>query len=52
MLFLNLLKIAEVFPRQPEKLDLYMQQSLLQQRRPSQQAPPSAPQPPAPPPGA
>ena len=30
MLFLNLLKIAEMFPRQPEKLALYMQQSLLE----------------------
>lgn len=29
MLFLNLLKLAEMFPRQPEKLALYMQQSLL-----------------------
>ena len=30
MLFLNLLKIAEMFPRQPEKLALYMTQSLLE----------------------
>ncbi len=29
MLMLNLLKLATMFPRQPEKLDLYMQQSLL-----------------------
>lgn len=28
-LFLNLLKLAELFPRQPEKLPLYMRQSLL-----------------------
>ena len=30
MLFLNLLKIAEMFPRQPEKLALYMRQDLLE----------------------
>lgn len=30
MLFLNLLKLAEMFPRQPEKLSLYMQQHLLE----------------------
>jgi hypothetical protein len=30
MLFLNLLKIAEMWARQPEKLALYMQQSLLE----------------------
>jgi hypothetical protein len=30
MLFLNLIKLAEMFPRQPEKLNLYMQQSLLE----------------------
>lgn len=30
MLFLNLLKLAEMFARQPEKLVLYMQQSLLE----------------------
>ena len=30
MLFLNLLKLGEMFPRQPEKLNLYMQQSLLE----------------------
>lgn len=29
MLYLNLVKLMEMFPRQPEKLDLYMQQSLL-----------------------
>jgi hypothetical protein len=29
MLFLNLLKLAEMFPRQPEKLALYMRQDLL-----------------------
>ena len=30
MLFLNLLKIAEMFPRQPEALALYMRQDLLE----------------------
>ena len=30
MLFLNLLKLAEMFPRQPDKLNLYMLQSLLE----------------------
>lgn len=30
MLFLNLLKLGEMFPRQPEKMDLYMRQSLLE----------------------
>lgn len=29
MLYLNLLKLAEMFPRQPEKLALYMRQDLL-----------------------
>lgn len=33
MLFLNLHKLAEMFPRQPEKLVLYMQQHLLKNRR-------------------
>ena len=47
MLFLNLLKLAEMFPRQPEKCDLYMQQSLLEDH-PS--APPAPPAPPTPPP--
>jgi len=30
ILFLNLLKLAEMFPRQPDKLSLYMQQHLLE----------------------
>ncbi|MBL9132136.1 MAG: hypothetical protein JNG86_13115 [Verrucomicrobiaceae bacterium] len=30
MLYLNLVKLMEVFPRQPEKLSLYMTQSLLE----------------------
>ncbi|HEY6169002.1 MAG TPA: hypothetical protein VI454_13250 [Verrucomicrobiae bacterium] len=42
MLFLDLLAIAAKFPRQPEKLDLYMQQSLLEDH---------PLQPPVPPPG-
>ena len=41
MLFLNLLKLAEMFPRQPEKLALYMMQHLLEN--------PSAPEEPTPP---
>jgi|GEM_PF-866976 len=45
MLFLNLVKLMEMFARQPEKLPLYMNQSLLE--NPSS-PPPSAP--PAPPP--
>lgn len=40
ILFLNLLQIAEIFPRQPEKLALYMQQHLLKN--------PSAPKDPKP----
>lgn len=48
MLFLNLLKLAEMWPRQPEKLSLYMMQHLLEN--------PSSPddeeeEPPPPPPG-
>lgn len=43
MLFLCLLKLAEMFPRQPEKLNLYMQQHLLE--NPSS---PEEPEPPAP----
>lgn len=35
MLFLCLLKLAEMFPRQPEKLSLYMQQHLLENPRSS-----------------
>jgi hypothetical protein len=42
MLFLCLLKLAAMFPRQPEKLSLYMQQHLLEN--------PSAPAEPEPPP--
>jgi hypothetical protein len=42
MLFLNLLKLSEMFPRQPEKLSLYMQQHLLEN--------PESPDEPAPPP--
>ena len=45
MLFLNLLKLAEMFPRQPEKLALYMQQHLLENPES-----PGEPEPPVPPP--
>ncbi|MBI3881661.1 MAG: hypothetical protein HY301_16555 [Verrucomicrobia bacterium] len=47
MLFLNLLTLAMMFPRQPEKLPLYMRQSLLEDH-PHHPAPP-APPPPTPP---
>lgn len=43
MLFLNLVFIAAMFPRQPEKLGLYMQQSLLENDTPSEPEPPPAP---------
>ena len=46
MLFLNLLKLAEMFPRQPEKLSLYMMQHLLE--NPSSTPPPTPPTPPPP----
>jgi hypothetical protein len=45
-LFLNLLTIAQLFPRQPEKLDVFMQQSLLQPHNPSTPPPAPAPTPP------
>jgi len=48
MLFLNLLKLAEMFPRQPEQLNLYMQQHLLE--NPESPEEPTPPAPPAPPP--
>ena len=47
MLFLTLLKLAEMFPRQPEKLALYMQQSLLEV--PPTEEEPEPPVPPTPP---
>lgn len=47
MLFLNLLKLAEMFPRQPENLALYMQQHLLE--NPASNVEPTPPTPPAPP---
>jgi hypothetical protein len=43
MLFLNLLKLAEMFPRQPEKLALYMQQSLLETHPAQPDEPPAPP---------
>jgi len=46
-LFKNLLTIALNFPRQPEQVDVYMQQSLLQPHTPSATAP-STTTPPAP----
>ncbi len=50
MLFLNLLKLAEMFARQPEKLNLYMQQSLLEETTaPETEEPPTPPATPTPP---
>ncbi len=46
MLFLTLLKLGAMFPRQPEKLSLYMQQHLLEVPGSSEEAPPPAPTPP------
>lgn len=46
-LFLNLLKLGEMLARQPEKLGLYMQQSLLQDpAKPRDEAPEPPPTPP------
>ncbi|MBL9116041.1 MAG: hypothetical protein JNJ83_13625 [Verrucomicrobiaceae bacterium] len=50
MLFLNLLKLAEMFPRQPEKLALYMQQHLLENPSSEEEEEEPTPEPPAPPP--
>lgn len=49
-LFTNLLALAQTFMRQPEQLDLYMQQSLLQPHTQSPATPP-LPAPTPPPPG-
>lgn len=46
MLFLNLLKIAQMFPRQPEKLAMYMQQHLLENPQESEPEPEPEPEPP------
>lgn len=43
MLFLTLHKLAEMFPRQPEKLALYMQQSLLEDHPAQPPVPPVPP---------
>jgi hypothetical protein len=48
MLFLNLLKLSEMFPRQPEKLSLYMQQHLLENPESPEDREPPAPPPPGP----
>lgn len=48
MLFLNLLKFAEMFPRQPEKLSLYMMQHLLEnptEEEEEEEPPPPPPEP-------
>lgn len=51
MLFLNLLKLAEMFARQPEKLPLYMQQHLLENPDTGEtpEEPEPEPEPPPPP---
>jgi hypothetical protein len=46
-LFKNLLTLALFFPRQPEQLDLYMQQSLLEPHTQSPSTPAPTPTPPA-----
>jgi hypothetical protein len=45
MLFLNLVKLMEMFPGQPEKCDLYMQQSLLEDHPQQEEEPPAPPTP-------
>ena len=50
MLFLNLLKLAEMSPRQPEKLALYMQQHLLENPSSEDDEEDETPTPPTPPP--
>ena len=42
-LFFNLLEIAKAFPRQPEKLALYMTQSLLEDPAAPEPEPPPTP---------
>ncbi len=48
MLYLNLVKLMEVFPRQPEKLALYMTQSLLEVPSSEEEEEPPPPAPPSP----
>ena len=49
MLFLNLLQLGEMFARQPDKLNLYMQQSLLEDATAGpEEEPDPAPPPPTP----
>jgi len=45
MLYLNLVKLMEMFPRQPEKLNLYMQQHLLENPSPPEEPEPQPPPP-------
>jgi len=45
MHYLNLVKLMEMFPRQPEKLSLYMQQSLLENPSSSEEPEPEPPPP-------
>lgn len=46
MLYLNLVKLMEMFPRQPEKLSLYMMQHLLENPGSGEEPEPPAPPPP------
>jgi len=48
MLYLNLCKLMEMFPRQPEKLSLYMNQSLLEVPTSEDEEEPAPPTPPTP----
>ena len=48
MLFLTLAKLMEMFPRQPEQLALYMQQSLLEVSNTPEEEEPEPPAPPVP----
>lgn len=50
VLFLNLLKLAEMFPREPDRLSLYMQQHLLEipTSADDEEPPPAPPTPPNP----
>ncbi len=48
MLYLNLCKLMEMFPRQPEKLTLYMQQGLLEVPTSEEEEEPEPPTPPTP----
>ena len=48
MLYLNLVKLMELFPGQPEKMPIYMQQHLLENPESPEEPEPPAPPPPGP----